>query len=182
MNLAVQIIPWIVAFLTLAWAIYLKGHSNRVHVTDKHEELISGQNERIRQLELDMARQQSPLMKQVQDLLSAGLHHPDPSHARLDYLLEKLDKTTLTAAELPELAAMLDTQIHNPTTPTADIEAAKALKAIMPLVVKETAAVEQVKRSEEKSSANTSRTSVAESLQNIDANTKATVQALKNKS
>lgn len=182
MNLAVEIIPWIASFLALAWAIYLKGHSNRVHVTDKHEELIADQNERIRQLELDMARQQSPLMKQVQDLLSAGLHHPDPSHARQDYLLEKLDKTTLTAAELPELAALLDAQITNPATPTAEIEAAKALRAIMPLVVKETAVVEQVARAEGKAVGAALTTSVVGSLKSIDENTKATVQVLKDKS
>ncbi len=142
--------PWLSAIFFAGWAIYLKGHSNRVHVTDNHERLIAAQNERIRQLELDMARQQSPLMKQVQDLLTAGLHHPDPSHVRQDMLLEKLDKTTLTSKELPELVAMLDAQIVNPKTPTGEIEAAKALKAIMPLVVKEQAAVdvvEEAKRS-----------------------------------
>lgn len=146
MNLYIPaiVVTSLLSMLSLAWAIYLKGHSNRVHVTDRHDDLIATQNERIRQLELDMARQQSPLMKQVQDLLSAGLHHPDPSHARQDILLEKLDKTTLTAKELPELDAMLDAQIHNPKTPTDEIEAAKALRAIMPLVVKEQAAVERV--------------------------------------
>jgi hypothetical protein len=138
-----QIMPWVATFLALAWGIYLKGHSNRVRVTDRHDNLIAEQNARIRSLELDMARQQSPLMKQVQDLLSAGLHHPDPRHARKDRLLEKLDKTTLSAADLPELVAILDEQIANPKTPSNEIEAAKALKAIMPLVVKEQALVDK---------------------------------------
>lgn len=148
MTLAAQIIPWVFAVVSLGWAIYLKGHSNRVHVTDTHDRKIEEQNERIRQLELDMARQQSPLMKQVQDLLSAGLHHPDPSHSRQDALLEKLDKTTLTASELPELVSMLEAQIVNPKTPSNEIEAAKALKAIMPLVVKEQSVVEKVKQAD----------------------------------
>ena len=136
--------PWIVALVSLLWAIYLKGHSNRVHVTDKHDELIEKMREEIQQLKLGQARNESPLMKQVQDLLTAGLHHPDPIHARQDYLLEKLDKTTLTPGELPELAALLDKQITDPLTPANEVEAAKALKAIMPLVVKEQAAVERV--------------------------------------
>jgi len=76
-------------------------------------------------------------MKQVQDLLSAGLHHPEASHARQDDLLEKLDQTTLTPGEMPELVALLDGQIANPSTSATEVEAAKALKAIMPLVVKE---------------------------------------------
>jgi hypothetical protein len=143
MNLT-PYLPWLSALFFAAWAIYLKGHSNRVHVTDKHEDKLAKQDEKIRQLELDMARQQSPLMKQVQDLLSAGLHHPDPSHSRQDLLLEKLDKATLTSSELPELVTMLDAQIVNPKTPSNEIEAAKALKAIMPLVVKEQAVVEKV--------------------------------------
>jgi hypothetical protein len=142
-------IPWLVAVFSMGWAIYLKGHSNRVHVTDKHEQKIDEQNQRIRQLELDMARQTSPLMKQVQDLLSAGLHHPDPSHSRQDALLEKLDKTTLTPVELPELVALLDVQIANPKTPTNEIEAAKALKALMPLVVHEAAAIEKVEAAQQ---------------------------------
>lgn len=141
-----QLLPWITAAFAIGWAIYLKGHANRVHKTDDHDKKIATQDERIRQLELDMARQQSPLMKQVQDLLSAGLHHPDPTHVRQDMLLEKLDKTTLTATELPELMDILDVQIRNPKTPSNEIEAAKALKAIMPLVVKEQAAVDIVEQ------------------------------------
>lgn len=146
----IQIVPWVFAVIAAGWAIYLKGHSNRVHVTDRHDDLITQQNARIRDLELDMARQQSPLMKQVQDLLSAGLHHPEPSHMRQDLLLEKLDKTTLTPKELPELVAFLDAQIVNPKTPTNEIEAAKALKAIMPLVVKEQSVVEKVTEEQRK--------------------------------
>lgn len=140
-----ELAPWTFGTVSLGWAIYLKGHSNRVHVTDKHDSLIAIQDERIRQLELDMARQQSPLMKQVQDLLSTALHHPDPAHSRQDALLEKLDKGELTRSELPELVEKLDYQIANPLTPLGEIEAAKALKAIMPLVVKEKAIVDSKK-------------------------------------
>jgi hypothetical protein len=144
-------LPWVLGLLSLGWAIYLKGHSNRVRVTDLHDKKLAEQDEKIRQLELEMARQSSPLMKQVQDLLSAGLHHPDPSHSRQDFLLEKLDKTTLTAAELPELVTLLDKQIQDPKTPSDEIEAAKALKALMPLVVKEQSVVERiVERSKDK--------------------------------
>ncbi|HEV3345422.1 MAG TPA: hypothetical protein VG125_33900 [Pirellulales bacterium] len=138
----------IAAIASLSWAIYLKGHSNRVHVTDRLAEDYRTDRkhfeERIRQLELDAARSQSPLMKQVQDLLSAGLHHPDPKHSRQDYLLEKLDKTELTSQEIPELFALLDAQIADPDTATDERQAAKALRAIMPLVVKEKAAVDEV--------------------------------------
>jgi len=144
MDLIQKIFPWIFSCLTLSWAIYLKGHSNRVRVTDEHAKEIKGLKESIRLLELDMARQQSPLMKQVQDLLSAGLHHPDPMHQRQDFLLEKLDKTTLKPEEVPELTDLLDKQIANPTTSIDEVEAAKALIAIMPLVVKEKALVDKV--------------------------------------
>ncbi len=137
-------IPWLLMGLSLAWAVYLKGHSNRVHKTDAHDQQIQRQEERIRQLELQVARQDSPLMKRVQDLLSEGLHHPDPTHIRQDQLLERLDKTILTAEELPELRALLTEQIVNPHTSAAEAEAAKALLAIMPLVVKEHAATKMV--------------------------------------
>lgn len=128
-----------------AWGVYLKGHSNRVRVTDRHDDDIREMQAKIRDLELKEAANSSPLMKQVQDLLSAGLHHPDPEHSRSDALLEKLDNTTLTTAEIPELTALLDDRIRNPRTPAPEAEAARALKAIMPLVVKEAAAVEEVK-------------------------------------
>jgi len=137
MDALVIYVPWILSALALAWAIYLKGHSNRVRVTDHHDALLKKQDERIRELELDMARQQSPLMKQVQDLLTAGLHHPDPKHSRQDRLLEKLDNVALTPDEVPELIAVLDAQIADPSTPPIEAEAASALKALMPLVVKE---------------------------------------------
>jgi hypothetical protein len=161
MNIASQVIPWIfgsislaVAFASLVWAIYLKGSSNRVHVTDKHDDEIAGIKALIQGLQLAQARNESPLLKQVQDLLTAGLHHPDPSHARQDYLLEKLDKTTLTSLELPELEAFLNKQIASINTPKVEVEAARALKAIMPLVVKETAitesVVEEMKKKEDK--------------------------------
>lgn len=137
---------WIFALIAAAWAIYMKGHSNRVHVTDQHEAELSTMREKIRQLELAQARTESPLMKQVQDLLTAGLHHPDPAHSRQDYLLERLDQMMLTEIELPELNAMLDQRIGDHTTPTTEIEVAKALKAIMPLVVKESSAISAIKR------------------------------------
>ncbi len=149
MHLAAQIVPWVIAVVMLGWAIYLKGHSNRVRVTDRHDHLIAVQNERLRQLELEMARQQSPLMKQVQDLLSAGLHHPDPQHARQDYLLERLDQALLTIVELPELEAILNERIANPASPPGEVEAALALKAIMPIVVKERAAITSLASSEQ---------------------------------
>ena len=150
MPLAATIVSWVGMVVFAGWAIYLKGHANRVHKTDEHDGELREMRNKIRLLELDMARQQSPLMKQVQDLLSAGLHHPDPTHHRQDALLEKLDKTTLTPQELPELVAFLDAQIINPKTPTAEIEAAKALKAIMPLVVKEASAVETISEEQRK--------------------------------
>lgn len=146
MTLAAQIVPWIMACLALAWGVYLKGHSNRVRVTDQHDVELRMMREEILQLKLAQARTESPLMKQVQDLLSAAMHHPDPSHQRQDALLEKLDQTTLTVHELPELVALLDTQIANPTTPKNELEAAQALKAIMPLVVKETAIEKQIRK------------------------------------
>ncbi len=150
MPTAVVIVSWVGMVFFAGWAIYLKGHANRVHKTDEHDGELREMRDKIRLLELDMARQQSPLMKQVQDLLSAGLHHPDPSHSRQDFLLEQLDKTTLTLEQKPELVAFLDKQIANPATPLNELEAAKALKAIMPLVVKERAAVVKVEQSQEK--------------------------------
>jgi hypothetical protein len=132
-----EIIPWVIAALSLAWAIYANTHS-------RYEKRIADQDEKIRQLELDMARQQSPLMKQVQDLLSAGLHHPDPDHVRQDHLLEKLDKNILEPDEVPELDALLDKQIHDAKTPAKEVKAAKALKAIMPIVVDEQQIIAEV--------------------------------------
>ncbi len=142
-------LPWIFAGLSLAWAVYLKGHSNRVHKTDAHDQKIERQDERIRQLELQVARQESPAMKRVQDLLSEALHHPDPTHSRQDFLLEKLDKTILTPLELPELRQILTDRMADPTTPTAEIEYARTLLAIMPLVVTERAAVAKIAQAQE---------------------------------
>jgi len=149
-----DVLPWVVtvvaAVSTLfssAWAVYLKGHSNRVDVTDQHAAELASMREKIRQLELAQARMESPLMKQVQDLLSAGLHHPDPLLKRQDALLERLDRTILTPAEAPELVALLDAQIASPATTPAEAEAARALKAIMPLVVREQEAIDRVERS-----------------------------------
>ena len=139
-----ELLPWLSTAFMAGWAIYLKGHSNRVRVTDQHATEIASMKQQIDDLRLAQARTESPMLKQVQDLLSAGLHHPDPSHVRQDRLLEKLDQTTLTPAEVPELKAILTAQIANPKTPPNEAEAAKALIAIMPLVVKETAAVANV--------------------------------------
>src|ERR1700676_5248344 len=100
--------PWLIALASLLWSVYMAGHGDRLRLSERQAEKLEAQNEKIRQLELEMARQQSPLMEHVQDLLTAGLHHPDPSHGHMDQLLEKLDKTTLTPHELPELIALLE--------------------------------------------------------------------------
>jgi malonyl CoA-acyl carrier protein transacylase len=146
MSTVAVFVPWFIAVASLLWSVYLAGHSDRLRSAEAQAKKIDEQNEKIRQLELEMARQQSPLMKQVQDLLTAGLHHPDPSHRHMDQLLEKLDKTILAPHELPELVAMLENQIADPRTPTKEIEAAKALVAIMPLVVTEAALVTRVEQ------------------------------------
>jgi hypothetical protein len=148
-----QWMPWLLAVLALMWGVYLKGHNNRVRVTDRHAEEIEAMKREIVELKLAQARTESPLMKQVQDLLSTGLHHPDPAHSRQDALLEKLDRIELTAEERPELIKLLTRQIANPHTPPNEVMAAKALVALMPLVVKEQAAVEFVTNAAEKKAA-----------------------------
>lgn len=143
-----------VAVGSLAWAIYLKGHSNRVRVTDQHAGEIKEMKEKISDLQVLVAQQGSPLMLQVQTLLTKALHHPDPAHSRSDALLEKLDKKILTNGERIELLELLDARINNPQTPEDEVEGAVALKALMPLVVKEKAigdAVELAKREKESS-------------------------------
>ena len=129
-------LSWAISLFFAAWAIYLKGHSNRVRVTDQHAAEIAMMRKEIIDLRLSQARQESPLIKQVQDLLSNALHHPDPSHQRQDLLLERLDQTILTSKEALELIDLLDDQIKNPETSKVEIEEAKALKAIMPLVIR----------------------------------------------
>lgn len=125
---------------SVVWAVHTSAKSTRAAQVAANAELIADLQRQLTEVRLEMARSQNPIMKQVQDLLSANQHHPHPDYARQDFLLEQLDDSKLTNEQTTELVGILHTSITAEGTPDGEKETARALIAIMPLVVKETEA------------------------------------------
>ena len=97
--------------------------------------------ERIRRIELDVAVSQTqltPLWAQVQAKLTEDLHHDDARFHEADRLIEKLTALTITGGERHRLKELMAERVADPATPNYEAKKAKALIAVMDLVLIET--------------------------------------------
>ena len=93
---------------------------------------------RLRQLELDVNTQGtkiSPIWAQVQAKLTDDLHHDDPKFKEPDALIDKLVNLTITTAERKRLKVLLGARVVDPDVTEMESKKAKALIAVMDLVL-----------------------------------------------
>ena len=92
----------------------------------------------IHDLQVDMERsktQLSPVWKVVEASLMDAIHHDDPKFARPDALIDKFKNLTITTPEGAELKHYIERRVVDPTVPELERKQAKALLAIMDIVV-----------------------------------------------
>jgi hypothetical protein len=103
-----------------------------------------GITNRVRQLELSMREsdtKMSPLWARVQAELSSDLHHDDPKYKEADCLIEELAALTITPKGRRRLKELLAQRVVDPDVPELERKKAKALIAVMDLVLMEAESV-----------------------------------------
>lgn len=97
-----------------------------------------GISNRVRQLELDVAisaTKMTPLWARVQAELTSDLHHEDPKFKEADSLIEQLGALTITSTGRRRLKELLAQRVVDPTVSDLESKKAKALIAVMDLVL-----------------------------------------------
>jgi hypothetical protein len=84
--------------------------------------------------------QVTPLWSTLQAQIAADLHHPHPESRRMDFLLEKLERLTLTHEETMELKKLAREIADDPKQSLEEREKAETLLYVMPRVIREAAA------------------------------------------